>query len=125
MPGTEKLIGYFVNTLPMFVSLSGSGSAGDVDSGSSDGDELVVSELMRRVRTSVLGAFSHSDVPFTRIKDALAVQHDACCAKRGPLSPTNRKNAMARKRHTTHRDPSPNNSGALALAGGKNDAEGA
>jgi hypothetical protein len=32
---------------------------------------------MSRVRSSVLGAFGHSDVPFTRIKDALGVAHDA------------------------------------------------
>ena len=38
---------------------------------------LTVSELMSRVRSSVVGAFEHSDVPFVHIKDRLGVAQDA------------------------------------------------
>eukprot|EP01052_Picozoa_sp_SAG31_P043880 SAG31_NODE_7459_length_1682_cov_2.472854_2_plen_317_part_01 len=90
--GTEGLVGYFINTLPMMVSLGseGGGAAAAAAAGDENGNEdskeeveqaagqgLTVSELMSRVRSSVVGAFGHSDVPFVHIKDSLGVAQDA------------------------------------------------
>ena len=53
---TEELIGFFVNEIVLRTDLSGNPS---------------VSELIRRVRDSVLGAYVNQDVPFDRLVDAL------------------------------------------------------
>jgi hypothetical protein len=52
----EGLVGFFVNTLAVRVSV-------DFDS--------TVSELVRRVRTSMLRAYVHQDVPFDRVVEEL------------------------------------------------------
>ncbi|WP_237668880.1 non-ribosomal peptide synthetase [Rhodococcus sp. BS-15] len=52
----DEMVGMFVGTLPLAVTVDPSGSFAD---------------LMGAVRTADLDAFSHSDVPFERIVDAL------------------------------------------------------
>ncbi len=64
---TENLIGFFVNTLVLRSDLQGN-------------PEL--SELIRRVRKTVLDAHAHQDAPFERIVNALHVQRDP---SRSPL----------------------------------------
>ncbi|KWT63937.1 non-ribosomal peptide synthetase [Streptomyces albus subsp. albus] len=60
-PDTHDLIGLFVNTLVLRAEL--------------DGDPPFV-ELLRRARVTAVDAYTHQDVPFERIVDALAVDRD-------------------------------------------------
>ena len=53
----EGVIGFFVNTVALRVDLSG-----DPD----------VEELLHRARSSVMGAYEHQDVPFSKVVEALA-----------------------------------------------------
>ncbi|THA54595.1 non-ribosomal peptide synthetase [Streptomyces sp. A1136] len=53
---TEELIGLFANTLPLRVDLSGDPSFGD---------------LLRRVRTTAIGAYAHQGLPFEKIVEEL------------------------------------------------------
>ncbi|MFC9281300.1 amino acid adenylation domain-containing protein [Streptomyces collinus] len=57
----EPLIGFFVNTVPLRVDLSGDPGLG---------------ELVRRVRTATLEAVGHADVPFETLVDKLRVARD-------------------------------------------------
>ena len=52
----EDLIGFFVNTLPLRVTLD---------------DDATVDSLIGRVKTMALEAFAHQDVPFEQLVDAL------------------------------------------------------
>ncbi|WP_432093221.1 amino acid adenylation domain-containing protein [Streptomyces sp. bgisy100] len=56
-----SVYGYFVNPLPLHVSLDGAPSAG---------------ELLRRVRATVLGGLDHQEYPFVRLVEELGLQHD-------------------------------------------------
>ncbi|HZE89818.1 MAG TPA: amino acid adenylation domain-containing protein, partial [Verrucomicrobiae bacterium] len=58
---TEGLIGYFINTLALRVRPAGSGS---------------FSELVAAIRATSLGAYSHQDVPFEAVLNALKPPRD-------------------------------------------------
>jgi amino acid adenylation domain-containing protein/non-ribosomal peptide synthase protein (TIGR01720 family) len=55
-PGTESVIGFFVNTLALRINLANNPSA---------------EELLPRVREMVLAAYAHQDVPFEQVVEAL------------------------------------------------------
>ncbi|MGA9520654.1 MAG: condensation domain-containing protein, partial [Myxococcaceae bacterium] len=57
-PSTEDVVGLFVNTLPLRTRFSPS---------------LSFVELVRQVRETTLDAFTHQDVPFERLVDALQI----------------------------------------------------
>ena len=54
--GTEALVGFFVNTIPLRVRLEGGPT---------------FRELLRRVRDTALHAFDHQELPFERLVDAI------------------------------------------------------
>jgi non-ribosomal peptide synthetase component F len=58
---TEKLIGFFVNQLPLRASASGS---------------LTFRELINQIRQAALEVFHYQDVPFEKVVEALGVKHD-------------------------------------------------
>lgn len=53
---TEKLIGFFVNVLPIRTKFD---------------DGLTFSNLLRHVRETALGAFTHQDIPFDKLVEEL------------------------------------------------------
>ncbi len=56
---TGSLVGCFINTLPLRVDLSGAPS---------------FVELLRRVRSTSVGAYTHAELPFDRLIDAVGVE---------------------------------------------------
>jgi hypothetical protein len=70
LPGTERVIGCFINTLAIRIDLSGNPT---------------VSELLQRVRSESLEAFAHQEIPFERVVAALSEKDDA---NRSPMCRT-------------------------------------
>jgi acyl carrier protein len=66
-PGTEQLIGYFGNTLPVRVDMSG---------------DPTFADLVRRVRKAALGGYAHADAPFDLLIQELRIARDP---RRTPL----------------------------------------
>jgi non-ribosomal peptide synthetase component F len=66
---TERLIGFFVNTLIIRARLT---------------DAMTCRELLHQVRDTTLAAYAHQEVPFERIIDALHLTRDATAM---PLCP--------------------------------------
>jgi len=67
LPETERLIGFFVNTLALRLDFSG---------------EPSFREILRRARNVVLDGFQHGTVPFDSVVEALRLQRDL---SRNPL----------------------------------------
>ncbi|WP_229701466.1 condensation domain-containing protein, partial [Streptomyces camponoticapitis] len=61
-PGLDRVVGFFTNTLPVRVDVSGDPS---------------FAELVLRVRRSAVAAQGHEDVPFGRIVDAVVPERDS------------------------------------------------
>ncbi|MGH3921590.1 MAG: condensation domain-containing protein, partial [Pseudonocardiaceae bacterium] len=57
-PGTERLIGFFVNTLPLRIDLSG---------------DPTFADLIRRVRQATLGGYAHADAPLDLLVKELPI----------------------------------------------------
>ncbi|MDB5100231.1 MAG: Malonyl CoA-acyl carrier protein transacylase, partial [Cyanobacteria bacterium RYN_339] len=58
-PGLEPLIGFFLNTLPLRLSLA---------------DDPAFTALVARARATVIAAFEHQDVPFERLVESLPLE---------------------------------------------------
>ncbi|MBA3469563.1 MAG: amino acid adenylation domain-containing protein [Herpetosiphonaceae bacterium] len=58
--GTEKMIGFFLNTLPLRVNLAGNPT---------------FEELLKRVQEVSLGAYTHQDMPFEKLLQRLQPEH--------------------------------------------------
>jgi len=88
-PETEDLIGFFVNSLVMRVDLSGDPS---------------FTEVLDRVRTMALAAYTHQDLPFEQLVDALVTDREEA---RTPLFQAVFNYMPGERRTTAPAEPAP------------------
>jgi acyl carrier protein len=72
-PGTENILGPFMNSLPLRIDLSG-------------GPSQTLPELTRQVKHSMIAALAHADAPFHLVKEQLAAEYGPAASDVGEIA---------------------------------------